>query len=181
MVGVGRLGFWEVGGRRRWWKPRRLRSHGRGGARGSCGERRVRGPGLHHLHPPLLQPKVGHDLRKGRVREEREVGGRVAELLIRTSSERAEEEDVGDSLPEVAKFVSKFLKAHIIVVDRRVMLMVAKKFLLKEHTALEGVVEEEPVQLRPHRLRVISVAHNGVEDVLGDGLVQPAGDGGVDG
>ena len=79
------------------------------------------------------------------------------------------------------KFVGKFLKAHAIIVDRRVKLVAAKKFLLKKHAALEGVVEEEPVQLCPHRLRVISVANDGVEDVLGDGLVQLAGDGGVDG
>ena len=44
-----------------------------------------------------------------------------------------------------------------------------KELFLQENNQLELVVGEEAVDLGPHRVGIITIANNGVEDVLGHG------------
>jgi hypothetical protein len=53
--------------------------------------------------------------------------------------------------------------------------------LLEEGDALELVVGEEAGDLVPHVTCGVATANNSVEDVGGDGLEEPADDGGIDG
>ena len=62
-----------------------------------------------------------------------------------------------------------------------VVLRCAEKFLLQQHNPLELVVGEEPVDLRPNRVRVVALANHGLEDVRRDGEEEPADDVGIDG
>jgi hypothetical protein len=57
----------------------------------------------------------------------------------------------------------------------------AKELLLEEGDALDLVVGEEAGYLLPHIADGLAIADNGVKDVGGDGLEEPADDGGVDG
>jgi hypothetical protein len=61
------------------------------------------------------------------------------------------------------------------------VLRCAEKFLLQEYDLLELVVGEEPVDLCPHRMSVVALTNDGLEDVRRDGEEEPADDGGVNG
>mgnify|MGYP005799372943 FL=1 len=56
-----------------------------------------------------------------------------------------------------------------------------KKFLLKKNPALELVVGEEPVEFGPNGEGVIPVADHRVEEILGDGEVEPPDECSIDG
>jgi hypothetical protein len=56
-----------------------------------------------------------------------------------------------------------------------------EELLLEEGDALDLVVGEEAGDLLPHVARGVAVVNNGVKDVGGDGLEEPADDGGIDG
>jgi hypothetical protein len=55
------------------------------------------------------------------------------------------------------------------------------ELLLEEGDALELVVGEEAGDLVPHITRDVVITKNSQEDVGGDGLEEPADDGGIDG
>jgi hypothetical protein len=57
----------------------------------------------------------------------------------------------------------------------------AKELLLEEGDALDLVVGEEAGYLLPHVTCGVAIADNGVKYVGGDGLEEPADDGGIDG
>ena len=56
-----------------------------------------------------------------------------------------------------------------------------KKFLLQENNPLKLVVGEEAIDLGPHRVSIVPIANDGVEDVRRDGEEEPPDEGGVDG
>jgi hypothetical protein len=56
-----------------------------------------------------------------------------------------------------------------------------EELLLEEGYALDLIVGEEAGDLLPHIARGVTVANDGVKDVGGDSLEEPADDGGIDG
>jgi hypothetical protein len=57
----------------------------------------------------------------------------------------------------------------------------AKELMLEEGDAVDLVVDEEAGYLLPHVARGVTITDNGVKYVGGDGLEEPADDGGIDG
>ena len=54
------------------------------------------------------------------------------------------------------------------------------KLTVEKDLALQPVVGEEAVELGPERMGVVLIVHHSVEEVAGDGEVEPADDGGVE-
>ena len=105
----------------------------------------------------------------------------MAEILAEAGRERGEEDGVGDRKLQIAKLVREGFEAQAEGVEGEIVLVKAEELLLEEGDALELVVGEEAGDLLPHVARGVAIADNGVKDVGGDGLEEPAGDGGVDG
>ena len=59
--------------------------------------------------------------------------------------------------------------------------MTCKKFLLQENNPLKLVVGEEAIDLGPHRVGIIPITNDGVEDVWRDGEEEPPDEGLLDG
>lgn len=140
----------------------------------------MRRPCPHHLLPGLLQLQVRHHLGEGRLRNKSEVGCRVSEVLIKAGGEGADKELVGDRLAKITKLIGKLFEAHAKIVNGRVKLLAPIELAVKMDLALKFVVGEETVELGPDSVSIILVAHHLVEEVLGDGEVEPADDGGVE-
>jgi hypothetical protein len=168
--------------RRRGWGMWLKRRHGRGTdsmgeASDKCG---VGHASLQMLQTPFLIAKVGDRLLVGELGEQREVGGGITKILANTSHERGEEEGVGDQEFQIAELVREGLEMQAIGLGE-VILVEAKELLLEEGGALELVVDEEAGDLLSHVVHGITIADDDVKDVGGDGLEEPADDGGVDG
>ena len=143
---------------------------------GAGGEGGVLDPLLQLRHPALLKFEVRDDALESGLRQQGEVGRRVAEVLIKTSGEGAQHEVVKDLSADVAKLVGEHLEPHAVLVDGGVVLMTAEELLLQENKALKFVVGEERVDLGPHGAGVVVLGDNRVEDVLRDRLVEPSDD-----
>lgn len=152
-------GNWRA--RRRWWC--------RGAVGEAGGEGGVGSTGAEVLHPPLLRTKIGHRLLVGGVGHEGEVGRTVTEVLVEAGGERREEKLVSHLEPDVVELVREGLEPETVGVDGGVVLVTSKKFLLQENNPLKLVVGEEAIDLGPHRVGIIPIAHDGVEDVRRDG------------
>ena len=139
------------------------------------------GAGAEVLHPPLLKTKIGHRPLVSGVGHEGEVGGGVAEVLVEAGGERREEKLVAHLEPDVVELVGEGLEPETVGVDGGVVLVTPKKFLLQENNPLKLVVGEEAIDLGPHRVSIIPIANDGVEDVQRDGEEEPPDEGGVDG
>jgi hypothetical protein len=142
--------------------------------------------GVCHTSPQMLQmpfliAKVGDGLLVGGLGEQHEVRGGVAEILAKTGRKSGEEEGVGDWKIQVTELVGEGLEAQAVGIKGEVVLVKTKELLLEEGDALELVVGEEAGDLVPHVTRGVATTNNSVEDVGGDGLEEPADDGGVDG
>jgi hypothetical protein len=133
------------------------------------------------FQPSLLVAKVGHSLLVGRRGEQREVGGGMAEVLAEAGREHGEEEGVSDRKLQITELIGEGLEAQAEGVEGEVVLVEIEELLLEEGDALDLVVGEEVDNLLPHVARGVAVANNSVKDVGGDGLEEPADDGGVDG
>jgi hypothetical protein len=105
----------------------------------------------------------------------------MTEILAKTGHESGEEEGVGDREIQVTELIGEGIEAQAVGVEGEVVLVKTEELLLKEGDALELVVGEEVGDLVPHVTRGVAITNNGVEDVGGDGLEEPADDGGVDG
>jgi hypothetical protein len=128
----------------------------------------------------FLEVKVGDCALEGGVSHESEIGGGVTKILTEAGGERGEEDLIPHRQPEVLKLVGDGFEDQAVVIQGEIALEGAKELLLLEDDPLELVHGEEPVDLCPHRMSVISVANDGLEDVRRDGVEKPADDGGVD-
>ena len=135
---------------------------------------------LDPLHPALLQPQVCHKLGEGGLQHEGEVGGGVTEVLVEAGGERAKEEVVINLGANVTELIRQRLQAAAVVIDRLIILMTLKKFLPQENAMLKLVVGEEVVDLNPHGVGVITIAHDRVKQVLRDGGEEQLDECGVD-
>lgn len=138
-------------------------------------------PHLQLLHPTLLQLQGRDDLGKSRAGDEREVGGGAGEFLVEAIDEGAEEEVGGDLLAGIVELVAKTLETHTKVIHGGVVLMAPEEFLLEEDKVLKAVVGEELIQLRPNGVGVVVILHHHAEEILQDGLKEPADESNVDG
>ena len=121
-----------------------------------------------------------YHLGEGGLRDEGEVGGGVPEVLVEAAGEGADEELVADLFPQITELIGELLEAHAKIIDGRVKLLAPVKLTIEEDLALQPIVGEEAVELGPDRIGVVLVVHHGVEEVAGDGEVEPADDGGVE-
>jgi hypothetical protein len=79
------------------------------------------------------------------------------------------------------ELIGEGLEAQAEGVEGEVILVETEELLLEEGYALDLVVSEEAGDLLPHVMCGVIVVNDGVKDVGGDGLEEPADDGGIDG
>jgi hypothetical protein len=137
---------------------RRLAREEPGAVAEPIGERGVRGAGALVLQAAFVETKIRDCAFESRGRHECEISGSVTEILADAGGERGEKDLIPHRETEVLKLVSDGLEAHAVGVQGEVALRSAEELLLQEDDALELVVGEEPVYLRPKRAGIITVA-----------------------
>jgi hypothetical protein len=104
----------------------------------------------------------------------------VAEALIEAADQVDQHVAVIDGRPDVAQRVSKALDPGAKRSDGHLTLDEVVELLFGVDRALETVVEEELVDGVPQRRGGVGGLHDGVEDVGGDGGVEPRDDALID-
>lgn len=87
---------------------------------------------------------------------------------------------LGDGVADVTKLVGEALEFGAVVVDGQVALLDVAEFSLQKNGALELVVTKVAFNVGPERERRDARLVDVVEDVLGDGGVDPIDDAAVD-
>jgi len=104
----------------------------------------------------------------------------VAILAVQPTEEVEDLARLRDGLSDVAQAISEELEAGAVVRDAEVALVEAAELSLQVDGALEFMVAEEALDVRPKGERGGARLVDDVEDVLVDGGVQPVDDAAVD-